>query len=131
MTEEEKAYVREEYLKNEKTISQIAVDVNQSFNTVNTYIRRAKDRGLIPRTEKRRYTKNRKVHHFDIKPKKVKEATTLKPGESVNCTLKVARSCIYGLANDHCGLCDYQAKAGTSRILVSPDPTHCTVYVKK
>lgn len=131
MTEEEKQYLISEYMSKKKTVREIAADMNLSYTVVSGFIKRAKKKGTLPKERRNIPMKNRREYGYVLKKKKVDAETTLKPGEYVRCTLKVAKTCKYGLQTDHCGLCDYQAKKGTSRILVSPDPKHCTVYAKK
>lgn len=133
MTEAQKEIINEEYIKGIKSYMTIAAEIGTTHATVRGYIRRAQAKGIIPpkRPKHPPKTKKKKKYGYDIEPKQYEAGKGLEPGESVNCTLKVAQTCIYGLSSEHCGLCDYQARTGHSRIFVAPDPHHCTVYVRR
>ena len=124
-----KKYIIDEYVKGEKSVREIASSVNQTFYAANAYIKRAKKAGIIPNVRKKAVThKSEPSYQIKEKPKVKREP---KPGTDVKCTPAKAKTCFYGCKRQSQGLCDYMTITGSARILVSPDPNHCSVYVEK
>lgn len=141
MTEEQKKYIRDEYAKGTKSIQAIANDLGLKLTTLQGYVRRARKRGEFPAEPKARVTPS-VYRPRDVKQgkavgiiyrKTVWHEPTLAEGQCVKCTKSVAKTCLYGVCSpvENGFLCDYAERTHRCRILVSPDPKKCTVYVDK
>lgn len=69
-----------------------------------------------------RYKPKEKVYHY--------AEPTLKPGETINCTASVARTCVYGSDNGNDGLCRYRQVTGNCRMKICSYKA-CTCYSKR
>lgn len=132
MDKQQKEYVINEYVKGKKSLQQIACDLGVTFGAVKSYVKIAKKNGVLSSDRKKRVCNKMSGPMEPMKkPTKFTGVSVLQPGQSVNCTKSVAKTCIYGCSTDHSGLCNYMVITGRARILVAPNPKKCTAYMRK
>lgn len=110
----------EQGYKDGKSLAQIASDVNISIRTVSKYLVVMKKDGRLPQERKVKTitTQKREGRRYNGSMRIFAPGQpTLKEGETVNCTLAVSKTCIYGIegGSGWNGKCRYILCEGHSR----------------
>lgn len=124
MTNELKEYVIDQYLHTDKSVKDLCVELNISKDAIYDVTKAARASGLIPKDfVKKTYVPIKPVVHAHA------GEPTLPKGKTVNCTLAVSRTCVYGCSrhNNYSNLCNYMLCTNKIR---ECDPDKCDRYSK-
>lgn len=141
MRKEDYPKIKEMYLQGVSGL-QIAATLGLNDETVKRILRRWRASGEVPAVKpkwKKRESKPRKkkvinVPNYDptIGPRRIAEST-LKPGETIRCTVAVSKTCVYGIDGPReRGLCRFSSVTGKCRSVGDGACSHnkCTRYSK-